>query len=138
MTVADGILRTERMVVSEPGVEIFVRAVRAPNLAERVAIVLVHGGGPAGLASFDLPVPRFSLAADLAAAGHAVYGKDVRGWGRSTRPAALDEHLDDNPPAVRSDEAERDVAAVVRAIRRDDGRRVALVGWATGGHWCAL
>jgi pimeloyl-ACP methyl ester carboxylesterase len=97
----------------------------------------VHGGGPGGLASFDLPVPGYSLAADLARGGHSVYVMDVRGWGRSTRPAVLEEPPEKNSPAVSLEEAARDIGAVVDWIRsRSGGARVALVGWATGGLWC--
>ncbi|MFC7586397.1 hypothetical protein ACFQYP_23625 [Nonomuraea antimicrobica] len=39
----------------------------------------------------------------------------------------------DGRPAVRSDEVVRDVAAVVDRIA--PGGQVALLGWATGGHW---
>jgi len=65
--------------------------------------LLVHGGGSGRLASFDQPVPSYSLAANLAVAGHAVYVMDVRGWGASTRPPALDQPAATNPPAVGSD-----------------------------------
>jgi pimeloyl-ACP methyl ester carboxylesterase len=133
------LVRTDGLVDSDRGVRIFVRAVRSPKSVGRVPIVLVHGGGPGGLASFDLPVRGYSLPADLAADGHPVYVMDVRGWGRSTRPRELDLPPEENPPAVRSDEAARDVGAVVDNVRdQHDGTRVALIGWATGGHWCAL
>lgn len=131
--------RQDRLVASEPGIDIFVREVRDPMRADRVPLLLVHGGGPGGLASFDLPVPGYSLAEDLAAVGHVVYVMDVRGWGGSTRPAALSQPPAANSPAVRSDEVARDIASVVEHIRgQHAGGRIALLGWATGGHWCAL
>jgi pimeloyl-ACP methyl ester carboxylesterase len=129
----------DRLVPSEPGVEIFVRELRAPEPTEKPPVLLVHGGGPGGIASFDLPVPGYSLAADLAAAGHTAYVLDARGWGRSTRPAALDRSAADSPPAVRSEEVVRDIGAVVDAMRAGHrSRPMALLGWATGGHWCGL
>jgi pimeloyl-ACP methyl ester carboxylesterase len=132
------VLRTDRHVSSEPGVEIFVRAVRAGR-SDHGPIVLVHGGGPGGVASFDLPVRGYSLAADLARAGHAAYVMDVRGWAGSSRPPALSRPASDDPPAVRSDEVVRDIGAVVRAAREmHGGQHVSLLGWATGGHWCAM
>lgn len=130
--------RSDHLVPSDPDVSIFVREVTS-GMPTGVPVLLVHGGGPGGLASFDLPVPGYSVAGDLARAGHAAFVMDVRGWGRSTRPAALDQPVDANPPAVRSDEAVRDIAAVIDWIRkRSHDRRVAVIGWATGGHWCGM
>ena len=60
---------------------------------------------------------------------------DVRGYGRSSRPTAMGEPADKNPPLVRSDEAVRDIGAVVDWIRKLTGERPALFGWATGGFW---
>lgn len=90
------------------------------------------------MASFDVPVPGYSLAEDLARAGHATYLLDVRGWGRSTRPAALDAPPEANEPAVSSDEAVRDIAVVVAWIRGQRPGPIALIGWATGGHWVGM
>lgn len=130
--------RTDHMVSSEPGIEIFVREVTAQETSG-APVLLVHGGGPGGLASFDLPIPGYSVAEDIASAEHAVYIMDIRGWGRSTRPAQLDQPLHANPPAVSSEEAVRDISAVVDWIQeRRTGERVALIGWATGGHWCGM
>ena len=134
------ITRQDFYVTSDPGVQIFVRAVTTGNpSADRPPILLIHGGGPGGITSFDLGVPGYSLAADLAETGHPVYVMNVRGWEQSTRPAALDQVADANLPAVTSKEAVRDIAAVVNEIRqRHSGESVALVGWATGGHWAGM
>ncbi|MGH2534168.1 MAG: alpha/beta fold hydrolase [Thermomicrobiales bacterium] len=131
--------RTDLFATSEPGISIFVREIKpASASADLPPLLLVHGGGPGGLASFDLPVPGYSLAHDLAMAGHAVYVSDVRGWSGSTRPPALDAPAADNPPAVRCAEAARDIGAVVDTIReRRNVERVAILGWASGGHWAA-
>jgi pimeloyl-ACP methyl ester carboxylesterase len=46
------------------------------------------------------------------------------------------ESPDAHPPLVRSDEVVRDLAAVVDWLAARTGHeRVALLGWATGGHW---
>jgi pimeloyl-ACP methyl ester carboxylesterase len=115
-----------------------VREVRSGN-ASRVPILLIHGGGSGGTASFDLNVPGYSLATNFAQAGHPVYVMNLRGWENSTRPDVMNQPPENNPPAVTSEEAVRDIGAVVDAIRqRHSGKAVALVGWATGGHWAGM
>jgi pimeloyl-ACP methyl ester carboxylesterase len=134
---ASAVERYDRLVPGEPGIELFVREVRASGAREKGApVLLLHGARVPGVASFDLPVPGGSLAADLALAGQRVFVMDARGYGGSTRLAAMEQPPAVHPPLVRSHEVVRDVAAVVEAIRRETGEtRVALLGWATGGHW---
>jgi pimeloyl-ACP methyl ester carboxylesterase len=139
----DRVMRIERrdaMVESDPGVMIAVREVVAVGgpASRRVPVVLVHGAGGGGVSSFDSPVAGYSLAEDLARAGHAVTVLNVRGWERSTRPPALEAPADANPPAVPSDEAVRDIGAVVASVRARERSPVALFGWATGGHWVGM
>ena len=135
---AGAVSRRDVTVESDPGVSIAVREVLARDRAEGVPVLLVHGAGGGGIASFDVPIPGYSLAEDLARAGHAVYVLDVRGWGRSTRPAAMEAPPEANEPLVGSAEAVRDIAAVVARIRSQRHSAVALVGWATGGHWAGM
>src|SRR5262245_63440163 len=131
------IARDTWKVTSDAGIEIAVHEV-VPRNAGGVPVLLVHGAG-LGAASFDLPVAGYSLAEDIARAGHATYMIDIRGWGASTRPPALAADPVAHPPAVSSDEAVRDIAAAVEEIRRrHGGRAIALVGWATGGHWVGM
>ena len=130
--------RNDFFVTSDPGIQIAVREVRSGN-ASQVPVLLVHGGGPGGTASFDLDVLGYSLAANFAQAGHPVYVMNLRGWENSTRPGVMNQPPENNPPAVTSEEAVRDIGAVVDAIRqRQQGKPVALVGWATGGHWVGM
>ncbi|NEQ22143.1 MAG: alpha/beta hydrolase [Microcoleus sp. SIO2G3] len=135
------IVREDFYVTSDPGIQIFVREVRATSSPTntRAPILLLHGGGGAGLASFDVNVPGYSVAEDLARDGHPIYIMNVRGFERSTRIAQLDAPPEANPPLVTSEEALRDIDAVVDWIRtRKNGQSVALVGWATGGHWAGM
>lgn len=130
--------REDFAVPGEAGITLFVRAVTSPEPPANpgTPILLIHGARVPGLASFDLPVPGGSLAADLAAAGHPAYIMDVRGYGSSTRPAAMDDPPTANPPLVRTAEAARDIAAVASWIAtRHDNQPVAALGWATGGQW---
>lgn len=64
--------REDVFVESDPGIEIFVREVVPNSPPTGVPILLIHGGGPGGIASFDLDVPGYSLAADFAYARTAV------------------------------------------------------------------
>lgn len=134
------VARTSFTVASEPGIEIAIRAVAARD-ATPVGdpVVLLHGARVPGIPSFDLAVDGGSLAADLAEAGLAVYIVDLRGYGASTRPAAMSEPRRTARPLVRSGAAVRDLAAAIGAIRaRTGSAEVAILGWATGGHWAGL
>jgi len=118
-------------------VRLFVREVlsRQP-VRQPPAILLIHGARVPGVPSFDLDVLGGSLAADLAARGMAAYVMDVRGYGRSTRPKEMEEPPSNRAALVRSNEAVRDIGAVVDWIReRRHVETVALFGWATGGQW---
>jgi pimeloyl-ACP methyl ester carboxylesterase len=130
--------RHDWTVESDPGIVIGFREVIVPGHNDGVPVLLVHGAGGGGISVYDPPVPGYSLAEDLARAGHPSYLLDIRGWGRSTRPSALDAPPDANPPAVGSDEAVRDIAAVAGWIRARYHRTVAIVGHATGGHWAGM
>ncbi len=133
-------MRGDFSVVSEPGIELFVREVRAsPTLEIGVPVLLIHGAGPGSLANFDLAVPGYSLAENIAGAGHVVYLMDVRGFGNSVRPASMDSTEDAAPPAVNSGEAVKDISAVVDWIlKRGRGTKVALFGLGAGGHWASM
>jgi pimeloyl-ACP methyl ester carboxylesterase len=129
--------RTDARIAGPAGA-LFVREVRTDR-PSKGPVVLVHGGGGGGVASFDLEVPGYSLAATLATAGHRVYIMDIRGWGRSDRPAVLSSTDPLVPPAVTSAEVVQDIAAVVTWVRRHtEADRIALVGHASGGHWAGM
>jgi alpha-beta hydrolase superfamily lysophospholipase len=102
--------RTDFHVASIDGVQVFVREVTSGEPRKgKVAVILVHGARVPGLASFDLEVANGSLAEEIARNGHPVYIMDARGYGQSTRPAALDQPAEQNLPAVRGYEVVRDI-----------------------------
>jgi pimeloyl-ACP methyl ester carboxylesterase len=132
------IRRNDLRIAGEAGITLAVREVvdtQAPQSG--VPVILLHGARVPGIASFDLAVAGGSLAADLARAGHRVFVMDARGYGASSRPGQ------DGPPSGeplgRSAEIGRDIGAVVDDVRaRSGASRVALLGWATGGHWAGM
>ena len=137
---ASAFMRGDAWVESEPGIRLFVREVRASVTEEMgVPVLLIHGGGPGSLANFDLAVPAYSVAEDIAIVGHVVYLMDVRGFGNSAKPAAMDSTDELTPPVVSSSEAVKDISAVVSwIIRRSKEKKVALLGLGAGGHWAAM
>lgn len=132
------IRRDDFTVTGEPGLALSVREVSDIRTGDRrVPVILLHGARVPGIASFDLAVAGGSLAADLARAGHRVFVMDARGYGGSSRPGQ--DGAPDGPALVRSPEVVRDLGAVVDAVvARTGSERVALLGWATGGHWAGM
>lgn len=134
------IFRKDFHVTTRDGVKVAIREVRTDGLSDRVPIVLLHGTRIPGLSEFDLPVPGGSLAADLAAAGHVCYILDARGFGRSDRPA----EMDDAPipyarSLARSTEITRDVEAAVDHLLMETGKdKASLFGWGVGGTIMAM
>lgn len=121
-------------VLSVPGITLAVTEVGQHH--GKRPLLLVHGARVSAKASFDLPVPGGSLAADLAARGFDVYTLDVRGYGASTRPAEMSAAPTSGAALVRASDAVEDIDAAVDFIRRrSGGAKVALLGWATGGQW---
>ncbi len=124
------------MVPSEPGIDIFVRNKRPTNLgkysAERT-LLFVHGSTYPAHTGFDLPLGGQSWMDFIAARGFDVYCLDVRGYGRSTRPAAMDEPPENNPPVARTPFAVRDITAVLDFIlKRRNIEKLNLLGWSWG------
>lgn len=131
---AQTVKRSDYVIASDPGVRIFVREITARKHSRKPPILLLHGGGPGAIASFDLSVAGGSFAEDLAKAGLHVFIMDVRGWEQSTRP-----DYDTTKRwviAASSAEVSRDIDAVVDfMIEKTGKKKVALFGWATGGSW---
>jgi pimeloyl-ACP methyl ester carboxylesterase len=121
---------------------------------ERV-VLFVHGAGTPAEVSFDVPYQDYSWMAYLARAGFDVFSMDMTGYGRSTRPPAMNDPCNLSmqqqaefvpalipapcapsfPTAVTTISSDwNDIGAVVdhlRALRGVD--KVSLVAWSQGG-----
>ena len=121
---------------------------------ERV-VLFVHGAGTPAEVAFDVPYQDYSWMGYLARAGFDVFSMDMTGYGRSTRPEAMNDPCNLSreqqasflPPLVPSTCSPsyphqlttiasdwNDIDAVVnhvRALRHVD--RVSLVAWSLGG-----
>ena len=120
----------------DPALKLYVRNKRPADMVrftpERT-VVYVHGATYPAETAFDLPLGGMSWMDFIASRGFDVYLLDVRGYGRSTRPAAMDEPAADNPPLATTDQAVEDVAAVVEFVRgRRSLAKLNLLGWSWG------
>jgi pimeloyl-ACP methyl ester carboxylesterase len=126
----------------------------APAAANRV-VLFVHGAGTPAEVAFDPSAPGYSWMAYLADAGFDVFSMDTTGYGRSTRPAVMNDPCNLSPeqqklfvPALLAAPCApvypnqltnigsdwHDLNAVVdyiRALRKVD--EVSLVAWSLGG-----
>jgi len=83
--------------ISGQETQIYVREVVEPATvlrggpaADRVAL-FIHGAGTPAEVSFDVPYQDYSWMAYLARAGFDVFSMDTTGYGRSTRPAPMND-----------------------------------------------
>ncbi len=90
-------VRSTVPAISEQLTQIYFREVveagtvlRGGLAADRVAL-FIHGAGTPGEVSFDVPYQDYSWMAYLAHAGFDVFAMDMTGYGRSTRPAAMND-----------------------------------------------
>lgn len=129
------VLEEHRIAALDQGIVLYLREKR-PEATRRfgdgeVVLFLEPFGVPTAEA-FD--VPGLSWMEALAGEGFDAWALDFRGFGRSTRPAAMDGPPSSHPPLVRAAEAVRDLEAAVEYIVKARGvSKVSLVGWSWGG-----
>jgi pimeloyl-ACP methyl ester carboxylesterase len=159
----DHYLQVKSMVPSIAGqtAHIYVRervmagaALRGSPAADRV-VLFVHGAGTPAEVAFDVPVASYSWMGYLAAAGFDVFSMDTTGYGRSTRPPAMDDPCNLSPEqqvqfvpsllpspckpsypgqltTIASDWHDIDtVVDHIRRLRRVE--KVSLIAWSLGG-----
>ena len=170
VSVADDIVTIDRLVshkstvpaVAGKSVDLFVRekvpsaildAPEGKAQPGKVAL-FVHGGFNPATVAFDVAYRDYSWMTFLARAGYDVFGMDMTGYGRSSRPM-MDDPCNLNPrhqerlvprnlkepcnpsypfELVSSDSETADIDRVVdfiRALRGVD--RITLIGWSGGG-----
>jgi pimeloyl-ACP methyl ester carboxylesterase len=96
-------------------------------------LLFVHGATYPAETAFDLALGGLSWMDYIARNGYDVWLVDVRGYGRSTRPPAMDQPASANPPFATTEEAVRDVGAAVDHILKLRGiPRLNLLGWSWG------
>lgn len=98
------------------GIDLFVRNKR-PATTERFAsattIVMVHGATYSSGSLYDVPLGGFSFMDYLASQGFDVFAVDVRGYGKSSRPDALEIDPKLSPPIIGTDIGVRDFGSAV-------------------------
>jgi pimeloyl-ACP methyl ester carboxylesterase len=130
------LIAEDMMVPSEPGIEIFVRNKRPANLAKYTperTLLFVHGSTYPAHTGFDIPLGGRSWMDYIASHGYDTYCLDVRGYGRSTRPNAMNEPASNNPAVARTPDAVKDITAVLNFIlKRRNIAKLNLFGWSWG------
>ena len=106
---------------------------RASRIDRKLPPVLLIHGATLGAKLFDLPAPGYSLMAELACHGRAVYALDIRGYGNSLNGLAMNAPPEANPPFARITDAVSDIGAAARFILERDGvDNLDLVGFSWG------
>jgi pimeloyl-ACP methyl ester carboxylesterase len=135
---APRIVTEEAMVAVGPGVEVFVRSKRPEGAATGPGrtLLFVHGATYPAHTAFDLPLAGVSWMDYIAGRGFDVWCLDLPGYGRSSRPAAMGQPPEANPPQVRGDEAVAAIGAAAAFIRQTRNiPRMQLMAWSWG---CSL
>ena len=129
---------TEQFMIpaADPGIELYLRNKHPSGATEfppgRI-LLFVHGATYPAESAFDLKLDGLSWMDYIAQHGYDVYMVDLRGYGKSTRPAEMSQPAADNAPIVRTETAIKDVAAAVNFILKRRGvAKIDLLGWSWG------
>ena len=119
-----------------PGIQLFMRHKHLSGVKARSGdkiLLYVHGATYPSETAFDLPIEGQSMMDLLASKGYDVYLVDVRGYGRSTRPAEMDQPAQDNAPIVHTADAASDFGSAVDAVlKRHNVSKINVMGWSWG------
>ncbi len=127
----------EFMVPSrDAGIQIYVRNKRPADMTQfrtERTVLFVHGATYPAHAAFDLKLDGQSWMDYIAARGFDVYLLDLRGYGKSTRPAEMDRPASESAPLTRGETAVKDIGSAVDFIRqRRNLQQITLIGWSWG------
>jgi pimeloyl-ACP methyl ester carboxylesterase len=137
------IIMEEFMVPSgDAGINLYVRNKRLKSTTsfnKDNVVLFVHGATYPSETGFDLRLDGLSWMDVMAQQGYDVYMVDIRGYGKSTRPAIMDQPAADNKPFADSDTAARDYAAAADWVRkRRNVEKLNVVGHSWGTVITAL
>ena len=141
---ANSQLVTEEFMVpsDETGINLYVRNKRLTSTTsfnKDNVVLFVHGATYPSETGFDLRLDGLSWMDVLAQQGFDVYMVDIRGYGKSTRPAAMDQPAAQNTPIADTDTAARDYAAAADFVRKRRGvEKINVVGHSWGTAITAL
>ena len=131
-------LETEDYLIpaADPGIELFIRNKHPAGMtsfaADRI-LLFVHGATYPAETAFDLKLGGFSWMDYIAERGFDVFLVDLPGYGKSTRPAEMDQPADKNPPLINTETAVKNVGAVVDMIlAKRHVAKLDLIGWSWG------
>ena len=121
--------------MADPGIQIYVRNKRPANMTNfrpadgALRPLLDYPSKTA----FDLKLDGLSWMEYIASRGYDVWLLDLRGYGKSTRPAEMADKPEANPPIVRGETAVKDIGTVVDFIlQKRNIARLNLLGWSWG------
>jgi len=131
-------LATEESMVASPqaGLQIYVRNKHPANQSSFDAahtLVFVHGATYPASTAFDLELDGMSWMDYIARRGFDVYLLDLPGYGRSTRPASMEQAPESGQPVETTAQAVQDYAAVVDwVLARRHLAKLDVMGWSWG------
>lgn len=130
------VTETFMIPAADAGIQLHIRNKRPAGVErfgpERI-VLFVHGATYPAETGFDIKLPGGSWMDYAASRGFDTYLIDVRGYGRSTRPASMGQPPNAGPPFADTADAVKDVGAAVEFILKRRGvGKINLVGWSWG------
>ena len=134
----EGVCYDEHKIASStnPDVTLHLSERRSATTGESIPLLLVHGATIASVL-WDNPHPGWSWMNRLALDGFHVFAIDLRGYGRSSRPASFSCAPQDNLPYARAHEVVQDVLDALAFVQNHTGQpSIDLLGGSWGSIIC--